>query len=52
MGKRNPAGFPEPRRWAPRTALPFVPHMKALGRSDRTVTMYADAIRWFAAEHL
>ena len=30
----------------------FVLNLKALGRSDRTVTMYRDAVAWFAAEHL
>lgn len=30
----------------------FVLNLKSLGRSDNTVKMYSDAVRWFAAEHL
>ncbi|WP_227015286.1 MULTISPECIES: hypothetical protein [Nocardiopsis] len=30
----------------------FVLHLRSEGKRDNTVTMYADAVRWFAAEHL
>jgi hypothetical protein len=26
-------------------------HLRSEGKSDNTVTVYADAVRWFAAEH-
>ncbi|MFI6575419.1 tyrosine-type recombinase/integrase [Nocardiopsis sp. NPDC050513] len=30
----------------------FVLTLRAAGRSERTATMYSEAVRWFAAEHL
>jgi hypothetical protein len=30
----------------------FVLTLRAVGRSERTATMYSEAVRWFAVEHL